>query len=157
MKARILAIVLVLITATQVLAEGWQGVVVAATDGDTIKVLRDKAEVKIRLYGVDAPEKKQAFGQAAKEWTIDQAVGRTVQVDERGSDRYGRVIAVIILPDGKVLNRELLRAGLAWWYKDYAKKETAYQELEAEARAARRGLWADPAPVAPWEYRRVKR
>lgn len=157
MKARIIAVLLILITAAQVCAEPWQGVVVAATDGDTIKVLTDaKTEVKVRLYGVDAPEKRQPFGLAAKQFTIDWAVGRRVKVEERGRDLYGRVIGLVFLPDGKTLNRELLKAGLAWWYRDYAKKEEAYRELEAEAREAKRGLWADPAPVAPWDYRKRK-
>ena len=72
----------------------------------------------------------------------------------RDVDRYGRQVAEVILPDGRNLNEEVVRAGLAWWFVRYARRDQVFGNLEAEARAARRGLWADTAPVAPWEFRR---
>ena len=73
----------------------------------------------------------------------------------RDVDRYKRTVAEIILPDGRNLNRELVRAGLAWWYERYARRETVLQNLEQEARDAKRGLWIDPKPVEPWEWRKA--
>jgi endonuclease YncB( thermonuclease family) len=75
-------------------------------------------------------------------------------VKVRDTDRYKRTVAEIILPDGHNLNREIVHAGFAWWYQQYARRETVLRDLENEARAARRGLWADPQPVPPWEWRR---
>jgi endonuclease YncB( thermonuclease family) len=78
-----------------------------------------------------------------------------VTVRVRDIDRYKRTVAEIVLPDGRNLNQELVRAGLAWWYRQYARKEMVLRDLEQRARAAKRGLWSDPNPVAPWEWRRV--
>ena len=71
--------------------------------------------------------------------------------------RYGRTVAVVILPDGRSLNAELVRAGLAWWYRRYAPDDETLERLEREAREARRGLWGDPEPIPPWEWRRGTR
>lgn len=75
----------------------------------------------------------------------------------RDTDRYGRLVGEVLLPDGRNLNHELVRAGMAWWYRRYAQEDTTLAQLEAEARAARRGLWRDPHPVPPWEWRRTQR
>ena len=76
---------------------------------------------------------------------------------KRGTDRFGRLIADVLLPDGRSLNRELVKAGLAWWYRRYAADDWLLKELEAAARTARRGLWVDAKPVPPWEWRRPRR
>jgi hypothetical protein len=76
-------------------------------------------------------------------------------VKVRDIDRYRRTVAEIILPDGRNLNQEIVRAGLAWWYERYARRETVLQDLEQEARDAKRGLWSEPKPVAPWEWRKA--
>jgi endonuclease YncB( thermonuclease family) len=83
------------------------------------------------------------------------AFGQVVAVKVRDIDRYKRTVAEIILPDGRNLNQENVRAGLAWWYQQYARRETVVQDLEQEARAVKRGLWADPTPVPPWEWRKA--
>lgn len=129
------------------------GRVVGVKDGDTVVLLIHKREVTVRLQGVDCPEKKQAFGERAKQFTSDFCFGKTVSLDSTGVDRYGRVLGAIILDDGRNLNVELVRAGMAWWYKRYSKDETL-ERLENEARAKRIGLWSDPAPIAPWDFRR---
>ena len=135
----------------------FSGKVVA--DGDTVSVLRDGTNtVKIRLNGIDCPEKRQAFGTRAKQFTSDLAFGKTVTVIEKEKDRYGRTVGEIILPDGRSLNRELVRAGFAWWYRHYAPKDAELEALEAEARAGKLGLWIDlntaAPPVPPWAYRK---
>ncbi|HEY1603523.1 MAG TPA: thermonuclease family protein, partial [Pirellulales bacterium] len=152
---RLIALLILLLPVPAV-AEEFTGKVVAITDGDTIKVLRDREEIKIRLEGIDCPESHQAFGNKAKQATSDLAFGEIVTVQAKGKDRYGRVLADIILPDGKNLSRELVRSGFAWWYRKYSKDETL-GKLEAEARDAKRGLWADPNPIPPWDWRHGQR
>lgn len=133
-------------------ATSFTGKVVKVSDGDTIEVMREGRAEKIRLAGIDCPEKKQAFGQAAKRFTIDLAAQRIVTVKVETTDRYGRTVGEVILPNGRSLNRELVRAGYAWWYRKYS-SDTSIGLLESEARAARRGLWADPNHVSPWDWR----
>lgn len=136
----------------------FSGKVVAVKDGDTIEVLRDGTNaVTVRLAGIDAPEKKQAFGTRAKQYASDLAFGKTVTVREAGSDRYKRTLGEVILEDGRNLNQELIWAGLAWWYRQYASKDKTLEHLEAEAREAKAGLWIDADPVPPWEYRKEGR
>jgi micrococcal nuclease len=120
-------------------------------------VLHDGREERVRLWGIDAPESKQPWGTRAKQFTGDLAFGKTVTVRVRDIDRYKRTVVEIILPDGRNLNQELVRAGLAWWYRQFAKRDTVLPVLEEEARAAKRGLWADPSPTPPWEWRKTAR
>ncbi|MBI5018486.1 MAG: thermonuclease family protein [Deltaproteobacteria bacterium] len=138
-------------------AGDFSGRVVGVTDGDTIKALDAGREVKVRLHGIDSQEKRQAFGQKAKEYASSLAYGRDVTVRETDVDRYGRTVAWVILPDGRNLNKEMVRVGLAWWYRKYAARDRELERLESEARAARRGLWQDREPVPPWEWRKVRR
>jgi endonuclease YncB( thermonuclease family) len=139
------------------LAADFSGRVVAISDGDTIKVMHDGGAERVRLYGIDCPEKAQPWGTRARQFTGDLVFGRTVTVRVRDVDRYGRTVGEVILPDGQSLNRELVRAGLAWWYRQFAKHDRELGPLEAEARRAQRGLWSDPLPVPPWEWRRERR
>jgi endonuclease YncB( thermonuclease family) len=129
--------------------------VVGVTDGDTLTVRGGGATIKVRLNGIDCPEKGQPFGRAASEYTAKLAFGRDVRVVERSRDRYGRVVADVFLPDGKCLNQELVRAGLAWWFQRYAPRDLSLRKLEEEAREARRGLWADKEPIPPWAWRKL--
>lgn len=133
------------------------GQVVRVLDGDTIEVLMGGRTVRVRLHGVDCPERGQAFGTAARRFTAELCFRRTVGLRSYQTDRYGRLLADVVLPDGRVLNHELLRAGLAWWYRQYAPADATLAALEAEARAARRGLWAEADPLPPWEYRAGRR
>lgn len=137
-------------------AASFSGQVVGVSDGDTISVLHDGKAEKIRLNGIDCPESHQDFGRQAKQFTSDLAFNKTVTVEVNDHDKYGRTLGDIILPDGRNLNRELVRAGFAWWYKQYS-QDLSLRELEAEARAAKRGLWQNTAPVAPWDFRRGKK
>ncbi|MFX0200221.1 MAG: thermonuclease family protein [Candidatus Hodarchaeota archaeon] len=119
--------------------------------------MRGGRAVKVRLHGIDCPEKKQAFGTNAKQFTSDMAFGKEVTVRIQTTDRYGRAVGVVVLPDGKNLNWELVGAGLAWWYRKYSPDDRTLERLETEARAAKRGLWVDESPIPPWEWRRGKR
>jgi endonuclease YncB( thermonuclease family) len=133
-------------------AEEFTGRVVGVTDGDTIKVLHANQSETVRLLGVDAPEKRQAYGDRARRFTAELAFDRTVTVQTSGRDRNGRVLGEVVLPDGRSLSQELVRAGYAWWFRKYS-RDGRLARLEEEARQDRRGLWADAAPQAPWEYR----
>lgn len=143
-------------------ADQIEGKVVGVADGDTITILDEqKTQHKIRLMGIDAPEKGQPFGDASKKSLSDLAFGQSVTVDFNKRDRYGRVIGKVIR-NGKDLNVEQIRRGLAWHYKQYQNEQeiddrSLYANEEYLAQRDRRGLWADKEPVAPWDYRRAKR
>ena len=145
------------LTPAGIAGESFSGKVVAISDGDTIRVMHNGSAERIRLWGIDCPEKRQPFGTRASQFTGDLAFGKDVKVLVHDVDRYGRTVGEVILPDGRSLNRELVRAGLAWWYQHYAPYDRELERLEAAARAARRGLWADKDPVPPWEWRRERR
>jgi len=138
-------------------ADSFTGKVVGVTDGDTLKVLRDGKAVKVRLAGIDCPEKKQPFGAKAKKVASDLVFGKTVTVTWKKTDRWGRILGDVATADGRSLNHELVKAGMAWWYRQFAPKDTELERLERVARAEKRGLWADKEPVAPWEWRKAKR
>jgi micrococcal nuclease len=130
--------------------------VVGVKDGDTIVLLRNGEEVTVRLYGVDTPEKNQAYGQRAKQYTSDLVFGKNVRLLINNKDRYGRTVGTIILPDGRSLNEELIRNGFAWHYKEYSKDQNL-ANAEVDARRYKRGLWQDPNPIAPWDFRKNQR
>ena len=130
--------------------------VVRIADGDTFTGLdAENRQVKIRLHGIDAPEAKQAFGTVSRKALADLIADKTVSVEEVDKDRYGRVVANVRVA-GKLVNAEQVRAGLEWRYTTYDRR-TEFGGLEADARRQRRGLWADAAPVAPWEWRKTEK
>jgi len=133
-------------------AFAWSGQCVAVTDGDTIKVMHDGKAEKIRLYGIDCPEKNQPFGKKAKWFASEFVFKKVVEVKALDTDRYGRTIAWVYVDD-KCLNEELMKAGLAWHYKRYS-KDKSLAVLEEEARVMKVGLWSDPHSIPPWEWRR---
>ncbi len=137
-------------------AASFSGKVVGVTDGDTICVMHNGQAEKIRLHGIDCPESHQPYGRKAKKFVSDLVFGKVVTIEVRDTDKYGRTVGEVILSDGHSLNRELVEAGYAWWYKKYS-KDDSLGILEDRARLSKRGLWADPNPVAPWDFRRGKR
>ncbi|MDO8926470.1 MAG: thermonuclease family protein [Sideroxyarcus sp.] len=143
-------------------ADTLQGRVVAVTDGDTVKVLdASNTQWKIRLMGIDAPEKKQAFGARSKANLSDLVFGKTVTVEYSKTDRYGRTVGKILV-NGVDANLEQVKAGMAWHYKKYAKEQPfadreTYAEAEERSRAAQRGLWHDAESVPPWDWRKSKK
>jgi endonuclease YncB( thermonuclease family) len=127
------------------------GRVVSVLDGDSLLVLRDGRQVEVRLYGVDAPEGGQAFGSVAKRFLSNLVFGKTVVVEVRDIDRYKRSVSRLTV-DGADVSLDIIRAGFGWHYTQYS-SDARYAAAEQEARAARRGLWQDNAPIAPWNYR----
>jgi micrococcal nuclease len=126
--------------------------VVGVHDGDTLRAIdSDKAEHRVRLAGIDAPELGQAFGRAARERLAELTLRQPVAVRVVGRDRYGRDLATLEA-GGQVVNRQLVAEGLAWHYARFS-DDAELAAAEAEARKARRGLWADATPVPPWEWR----
>lgn len=130
------------------------GKVTGVKDGDTIEVLIDGKSETVRLLGIDCPERKQAFGTKAKKFTSDFCFGKIVTLEGDERDRYKRLLATVFV-DGKNVNEELVKAGLAWRYKYSDDQELA--RLESEARKQRVGLWADRYPIAPWEFRKKEK
>lgn len=131
------------------------GNVVAVADGDTLTVLRDREQIKVRLAEIDAPEKAQAFGSRSKQSLSDLCFGKMATLGDSGKDRYGRTLARVYC-DGIDTNAEQVRRGMAWVYRKYAPKDSPLYAVENEARAARRGLWADAEPMPPWKWRHQK-
>jgi len=133
--------------------EQFSGRCVGVGDGDTIDVLVGGRSVRVRVWGVDAPEQGQPFGSAAKRFVSEFVFDKAVTVEVKEVDRYGRRVARVTL-DGRDLGLELVRAGLAWWYETHAPRASDLADAQRDARAARRGLWADPDPVPPSSWRR---
>ena len=133
----------------------WEGKVVSVTDGDTIKVLSNGIQVKVRLAAIDCPEKGQPWGKKAKQFTSHMILHKTVVVLPEGEDRYGRIIGWVFIEEIN-LNKALIRAGLAWHYRQYS-DDSLLTALEMEARAAKKGLWSEPYPVPPWAWRKMKK
>lgn len=131
--------------------EEFSGKVIGVTDGDTIKVLVNKETITVRLEGIDAPESGQSFGKKSKEALSEVVAGKAVTVKKTGTDKYKRTLGIVILEDVDV-NAKLIEDGLAWHFNKY-NDEDRLAKLEEVARKAKRGLWADGNPLAPWEYR----
>ncbi len=139
-----------------------EGRVVAIADGDTVTVL-DAANTqhRIRLQGIDAPERAQAFGTRSRENLSTLVFNRQVRVEFNSRDRYGRLLGKVLV-EGRDANLEQLRAGMAWFYRQYADQlsttdRPVYEGAEREARARERGLWSDRQPTPPWDFRRANR
>jgi micrococcal nuclease len=149
-------LVFVSLFATVDRASAWEGVVVKVLDGDSLRIRRSGKIEEIRLYGIDAPEYRQPYSNKAKQYVRRMVNGREVAVEEMDIDRYGRIVALVTLKD-RLVNRELVEAGLAWYYPRYCRRQPLcgeLAELEARARRQGRGLWRDPDPVPPWEWKR---
>ena len=133
------------------------GVVVKIHDGDTYDLLlENKATIRIRMEGIDAPERGMPFSKKATEYLGDLCKGQTIKIENPTKDQYGRTVGFSYLEDGRELSREMLKAGYAWHYKAY-NSDPELAALETEARQAKRGLWSDKNPIAPWEVRKLHR
>ena len=159
---RVLVFIALAVLTTTSNADTLTGRVVGIADGDTLTVLdATNTQHKIRLSGIDSPEKKQPFGQHCKQSLSDLAYDRAVAVESNKLDRWGRVIGKVLV-DGQDANLEQVRRGCGWHYKRYQNEQIlddrlAYNRAEESARADRVGLWADRDPLAPWEWRKARR
>lgn len=133
------------------------GRMVKVADGDTFTLLTEgKNQFRIRLNGIDAPEKGQDFYRVAKDRLSQLLAGRTVRIKSSGKDKYGRLIADVYLEDNRWVNLELVNNGLAWHFKKYSSNSQLHAAEQA-ARAARVGIWSQPNPIAPWSFRSRKK
>lgn len=159
---RYLLICITLLYTSQACADTLQGRVVGVADGDTVTVLdASDTQHKIRLAGIDAPEKKQPFGQVSKQSLSDLVYDKTVQVDWTKTDRYGRIVGKVVV-NKLDANLEQVKRGLAWHYTKYQKEQPFedrlnYLHAQVVAKAAKLGLWVEPSPVAPWDWRKDKK
>lgn len=162
-----------LLAALSAQAAELEGKVVGVSDGDTVTVLdATRTQHKVRVAGIDAPEKGQDFGQRSKESLSALVFGKTVRLEWSKEDRYGRKVAKVWVAEPGCLQPSCpktvdaglaqLTVGLAWWYRKYASEQSPedrgrYESAETEAKARRAGLWRDAAPTAPWDWRRSRR
>lgn len=160
MKKNLLILVLLFIVFTSVPESfaqnaGYSAYCVAVIDGDTIKVEHNGKIEKIRLYGVDCPENGQLFGTLAKQKTEQLVYQKSVRIEVMDIDRYKRKVAIVTVGK-KVLQEELLKAGLAWHYSKYCKAPFCHKwkQLEIMARQQKIGLWKQKNAIPPWEWRK---
>lgn len=133
----------------------WHGYVFKVMDGDSLRVKKGGKVYEIRLYGIDTPEYGQRYGGKAKRFTKARTYKKTVSIQDKDVDQYGRIVA-LVKSQGRLVNQELVTAGLAWVYPRYCldtKICNSMQKDEKRARKARRGLWKDTHPLPPWEWR----
>jgi micrococcal nuclease len=139
---------------TPCLSKVHTGKVIGVADGDTITVLQGKKQYKIRLYGIDCPEKSQAYGKQAKQFVSKLTFGKTVELTAYDVDRYKRIVAVVRV-GGFNVNEALIKNGYAWRYTKYCKESFCDDWISTEytARSMKLGLWRDKNPMPPWEWR----
>lgn len=156
---RVLIVCALLLLPPAIGAVEWAGTVVGIADGDTLTLLdTSKTLHRIRIDGIDAPERSQPYGQRARQSLANMAHGRGARAECAKTDRYGRAVCRVTV-DGTDIGLEQVRRGLAWHYVKYAREQSAevrldYAQAEVDARIARVGLWIALQPIAPWDYRR---
>lgn len=134
---------------------GWHGYVTKVYDGDSLRVKKGTGFVEIRLYGIDAPEHGMPYSNRARRYLRNRTLKKTVTIEPRDVDRYGRTVA-LVKSQGSLVNRELVANGLAWVYPRYCKEQPLCREMTRDQEKARRqrwGLWRDKNPVSPWVWK----
>ena len=140
--------------------DGYQ--VLKVSDGDTINIQKVEngkfvgGMLRIRMYGMDAPEKTQDYGIESKQALEKLVNGKTLEIEEKNRDRYGRTVAVVYV-NGKNVNEEMVKNGNAWWYQEYDKKDTKMQAYQENAKKNKLGLFGKRGYVEPWNYRKEKK
>jgi len=133
------------------------GKVVGVHDGDTLTVLTESKEsVKIRIFGIDAPEIGQPYGNSSKQALSTLVYGRLVDYSPDKKDFFGRIVSKVHNSDGEDVGLIMIQKGMAWYFRKYAKKETVYGEAQEKAKEEKLGLWNDPKPIEPWSWRKLK-
>jgi endonuclease YncB( thermonuclease family) len=162
MQKLISTVAAILAFSTSAFGQDLHGKVISIADGDTLTVLDNQQKThKVRLSGIDAPEKSQAFGQASKQSLGNQVYGKPVVIDWNKRDRYGRIIGKVLLGSRDV-NLMQIQLGMAWHYKKYEGEQdvedrSIYSQAEYIAQRDRRGLWQDANPIPPWDFRKSRR
>lgn len=134
-----------------------QGRVIKVADGDTFTILDgSRKKTRVRLHGIDCPEKGQDYFQVAKDYTNRYVFDKRVKVEIKSKDRYGRIVGVVWLENGANLNLMLIQKGLAWDYPVYSKSQL-YRNAEQQARKLKTNIWSLRKPVAPWDFRKQKK
>lgn len=133
------------------------GRVASVADGDTLTLeLANGEKVRIRLFGIDAPERDQPYGKESGQALRSMVEGKRIEVLRRDVDQYGRTVGTAF-KDGQDVNLTQVSTGMAWWYEEYAKRDQELKSAEQAAKRAKIGLWRDKSPVAPWDWRRQQR
>ena len=159
---KIIIALILTVTSYSTFADQYSGKVIKITDGDTVNVLTSDNEThKIRLSGIDAPEKKQAFGNRSKQALAELIDGKIVTVDYNKLDKYQREVGKVMF-NGQDVNLRQVKLGLAWHYKKYEREQdvedrSIYADAEYLAQRDKVGLWYDSNPIAPWDFRKQKR
>ena len=154
-----LILIFILFLSNFVHAKTIEGLVVGVSDGDTITVLDQKKNTfKIRLQGIDAPEKNQAFGEKSKLSLHDLVHSKQVRIEYDKEDKYGRIVGKVIVDDVDICLQQLV-LGMAWHYKKYQNEQSLsdralYSETELKSKSLKLGLWTDDTPMPPWEFRK---
>ncbi len=134
---------------------GFLADVTGVIEGDQLEIMREGITTRLRLYGIDCPETDQPFGREAKDYVATRVFGKKITVIDYRWDGKSRVLGEVILPDGTNLGRDLLRSGLAWYYRPLAKRpERDMRNLQRAARREKKGLWAEEHPTPPWTFRK---
>jgi len=153
MRIKVLIIFILLLIPVLCSAQKFSVKVIGISDGDTFTgINRDNLQIKFRIYGIDAPEKKQAYGTKSKEKLSSLIFGKSVTVNVQSQDSWGRYIAYVFTADGEDISLLMLQSGMAWHYKKYDNSEV-YSSAERNAKFGERGLWADSSPLEPWRFR----
>lgn len=157
----VLALAFVFLAGSLAHSETLVGTVVGLADGDTVTVLdTSKTQYRIRLAGIDAPEKRQDFGSRSRQSLSELVFQKPVRVEYTKTDRYGRIVGKVLVNNVDA-SLEQVKRGMAWHYKAYEREQspvdrTLYAQSETDARRAGRGLWQDPAPMPPWDFRKMR-
>lgn len=156
MSRRVLILVLLFLSSdAKVYAS--TGEVVGVPSGDTIEIEHNGKAQRFRLYGIDCPVKGQPYNSSARETILMLSFALKVTLQTHGKDQQGRILAEVMLADKTNVNQKLVKEGLCWWDRQHAPEDTVLEALEAEARRTETGLWVDPAPVPPWEWRKLSK
>ncbi len=159
-KIKLLFIIFIILTITahsETYLEIYKGRVLSVSDGDTFTIKAKEKNIKIRLFGVDSPEKKQKFGIEAMNYTRLMLYNKFVEIKVISKDKYNREVADVFLEDGRCFNHEIVKTGYAWWYQYFAPNDRTLKALEYSARNKKIGLWKNPNPEAPWKFRAKNR
>ena len=157
MKLPIICLLTFTILFSGEVAYSFNGQVASILDGGTIEVLRNGKAERVRLNGIACPKHDQPYSEQAKRATSDLVFSMEVTLEIHGKDKQGRIVADVVRSDGTNINHALVQGGWCWWDRKLAPRDSQLETLEKEARETKKGLWEDPNPIPPWEWRKGSR